>query len=145
MFDDPRGAVPLSLSAAGKSSFMLYLSVTGGYYSAQDNGNFIFWLPLLRDLPTRQFSIINFPFTIPFFLLHRTPSLRYSKNEKRSKTMAFIERTYGKASNNLIDEVLISSDSHVIEPAGLWQKELPKPYKDRARSEERRVGKECRL
>ena len=36
--------------------------------------------------------------------------------------MAIIERTYGKESNAVINEVLISSDSHVIEPAGLWQK-----------------------
>jgi hypothetical protein len=36
--------------------------------------------------------------------------------------MAIIERTYGKETDAVIDEVLISSDSHVIEPAGLWQK-----------------------
>jgi len=46
--------------------------------------------------------------------------------------MAIIERTYGKESKTVIDELLISSDSHVIEPAGLWQRELPKEFKDRA-------------
>jgi hypothetical protein len=46
--------------------------------------------------------------------------------------MAFLERTYGKETNAVIDEVLISSDSHVIEPAGLWQKQLPKAFQDRA-------------
>ena len=46
--------------------------------------------------------------------------------------MGIIERTYGKETNAAIDEVLISSDSHVIEPAGLWQKHLPKAFQDRA-------------
>ena len=46
--------------------------------------------------------------------------------------MAIIERTYGKETNAVIDELLISSDSHVIEPAGLWQKQLPKAFQDRA-------------
>jgi hypothetical protein len=46
--------------------------------------------------------------------------------------MAIIERTYGRESKTVIDEVLISSDSHVIEPAGLWQKQLPKAFQDRA-------------
>jgi hypothetical protein len=46
--------------------------------------------------------------------------------------MAIIERTYGKESNVVIDEVLISSDSHVIEPEGLWKKQLPKVFQDRA-------------
>ena len=46
--------------------------------------------------------------------------------------MAIIERTYGKETNAVIDELLISSDSHVIEPAGLWQKQLPKAFLDRA-------------
>jgi hypothetical protein len=46
--------------------------------------------------------------------------------------MGIIERTYGKETNAVIDEVLISSDSHVIEPARLWQKELPKQFQDRA-------------
>src|SRR2546426_3316201 len=46
--------------------------------------------------------------------------------------MPFIERTYGKETDAVIDEVLISSDSHVIEPAGLWQKQLPKDFQDRA-------------
>jgi len=35
--------------------------------------------------------------------------------------MAIIERTYGKETNAVIDELLISSDSHVIEPEGLVQ------------------------
>ena len=46
--------------------------------------------------------------------------------------MAILDRTYGQETNAVIDEVLISSDSHVIEPAGLWQKELPRSFKDRA-------------
>src|SRR5215510_45767 len=46
--------------------------------------------------------------------------------------MAFLERTYGKTTNALTNELLISSDSHVIEPAGLWQKHLPKTFQDRA-------------
>jgi hypothetical protein len=46
--------------------------------------------------------------------------------------MAIIERTYGKETNAVIDEVLISSDSHVIEPEGLWKKQLPKAFQDRA-------------
>ena len=46
--------------------------------------------------------------------------------------MGIIERTYGTAKNAPTNELLISSDSHVIEPAGLWQKELPKQFKDRA-------------
>jgi hypothetical protein len=48
------------------------------------------------------------------------------------KTMAIIERTHGKETNVVIDEVLISSDSHVIEPEGLWKKQLPKAFQDRA-------------
>ena len=46
--------------------------------------------------------------------------------------MAIIERTYGKETGAVINEVLISSDSHVIEPAGLWQKELPTKFQSRA-------------
>ena len=46
--------------------------------------------------------------------------------------MGIIERTYGKDSNIVIDEVLISSDSHVIEPEGLWKKQTPKAFQDRA-------------
>src|SRR5580765_8878153 len=49
-----------------------------------------------------------------------------------AEKMAIIERTYGKETNAVIDELLISSDSHVIEPAGLWQKQLPKAFQDRA-------------
>src|SRR6476620_7898841 len=45
--------------------------------------------------------------------------------------MPFLERTYGKQNHASIKEVLISSDSHVIEPAGLWQKELPKQFQNR--------------
>jgi hypothetical protein len=48
------------------------------------------------------------------------------------KTMAIIERTYGEETNVVIDEVLISSESHVIEPEGLWKKQLPKAFQDRA-------------
>src|SRR4026208_736299 len=46
--------------------------------------------------------------------------------------MAIMERTYGRESKTVIDEVLISSDSHVIEPEGLWKKQLPKAFQDRA-------------
>ena len=46
--------------------------------------------------------------------------------------MGIIERTYGKDTDAVIDEVLISSDSHVIEPAGLWKKNMPQAFKDRA-------------
>jgi len=46
--------------------------------------------------------------------------------------MGIIERTYGKETNTVVDELLISSDSHVIEPAGLWQKRLPKAFQNRA-------------
>ncbi len=35
--------------------------------------------------------------------------------------MAIIERTYGKETNAVIDELLISSYSHGDRPAGLWQ------------------------
>src|ERR1043166_2001340 len=46
--------------------------------------------------------------------------------------MAFIERTYGKDTDAVINELLISSDSHVIEPAGLWKKNMPLALRDRA-------------
>jgi predicted TIM-barrel fold metal-dependent hydrolase len=46
--------------------------------------------------------------------------------------MSVLERTYGRAANANINEVLISSDSHVIEPEGLWTKRLPKAFQERA-------------
>ncbi len=46
--------------------------------------------------------------------------------------MAILERTYGRESKAVVDELLISSDSHVIEPEGLWKKQLPKAFQDRA-------------
>jgi len=46
--------------------------------------------------------------------------------------MGILERTYGQETNAVIDEVLISSDSHVIEPEGLWKKQLPQAFQDRA-------------
>lgn len=46
--------------------------------------------------------------------------------------MAVIERTYGKAAGAAVDELLISSDSHVIEPEGLWKKHLEGAFGDRA-------------
>src|SRR5947208_3308433 len=48
--------------------------------------------------------------------------------------MGILERTYGQPSTAKIDEVLISADSHVIEPEGLWKKELGKSFGDRAPS-----------
>jgi predicted TIM-barrel fold metal-dependent hydrolase len=46
--------------------------------------------------------------------------------------MGIVERTYGRASTATIDEVLISADSHVIEPEGLWKKQLERSFGDRA-------------
>ena len=46
--------------------------------------------------------------------------------------MTVMERTYGRETNAVVDEILISSDSHVIEPEGLWKKQLPKAFQDRA-------------
>ena len=46
--------------------------------------------------------------------------------------MSLMERTYGREATAVIDELLISSDSHVIEPEGLWKKQLPKAFQDRA-------------
>jgi len=43
-----------------------------------------------------------------------------------------LERTYGRPSGAVVEELLISSDSHVIEPEGLWKKQLPKAFQDRA-------------
>jgi predicted TIM-barrel fold metal-dependent hydrolase len=46
--------------------------------------------------------------------------------------MRVIDRTYGKQITASVDELLISADSHVIEPEGLWQKNLPQRFQDRA-------------
>jgi predicted TIM-barrel fold metal-dependent hydrolase len=46
--------------------------------------------------------------------------------------MGILERTYGRATSATVDELLISADSHVIEPEGLWQKNLPPALTDRA-------------
>jgi len=46
--------------------------------------------------------------------------------------MGIVERTYGRPSSVTIDEVLISADSHVIEPEGLWKRELQATFGDRA-------------
>ena len=46
--------------------------------------------------------------------------------------MGILERTYGRATAAPVDELLISADSHVIEPEGLWQKNLPPAFQDRA-------------
>jgi len=34
--------------------------------------------------------------------------------------MAIIERTYAPQKGAAVDEVLMTADSHVIEPTGLW-------------------------
>ena len=44
--------------------------------------------------------------------------------------MAIYDRTYGTRTGEIRDEVLFSSDSHVIEPAGLWQDRLPAEFRD---------------
>ncbi|MCH7607576.1 MAG: amidohydrolase [Chloroflexi bacterium] len=46
--------------------------------------------------------------------------------------MSVLERTYGKETSAVVDELLISSDSHVIEPEGLWRERLPEAFLDRA-------------
>jgi len=46
--------------------------------------------------------------------------------------MSILERTYGRPASVSINEVLVSSDSHVIEPEGLWTKRLPKEFQERA-------------
>ena len=46
--------------------------------------------------------------------------------------MGILERTYAPETGPAVDEVLISSDSHVIEPAGLWKENLPAALRDRA-------------
>lgn len=45
--------------------------------------------------------------------------------------MVIHDRTYGRTDAPPIDEPLFSADSHVIEPEGLWDKELPAPMRDR--------------
>ena len=42
--------------------------------------------------------------------------------------MPVLERTYGRETAPIVGELLISSDSHVIEPEGLWQRELPPAF-----------------
>ncbi|HEY3115282.1 MAG TPA: amidohydrolase family protein [Chloroflexota bacterium] len=46
--------------------------------------------------------------------------------------MPVLERTYGREAHSVIDELLISSDSHVIEPEGLWKKEMPLAFRAQA-------------
>jgi predicted TIM-barrel fold metal-dependent hydrolase len=46
--------------------------------------------------------------------------------------MPVLERTYGRQNGTTVDELLFSSDSHVIEPEGLWKKNVPQAFKDRA-------------
>jgi predicted TIM-barrel fold metal-dependent hydrolase len=46
--------------------------------------------------------------------------------------MPVLDRTYAKPVTATIDEVLISSDSHVIEPEGLWKKALERDFGERA-------------
>ena len=45
--------------------------------------------------------------------------------------MGILERTYAPEVGAEVDEVLISSDSHVIEPAGLWKENLPAALRER--------------
>jgi predicted TIM-barrel fold metal-dependent hydrolase len=46
--------------------------------------------------------------------------------------MPVLERTYGRETGATTDELLISADSHVIEPEGLWKERLPRAFQDRA-------------
>ena len=46
--------------------------------------------------------------------------------------MSVLARTYGREITQVLDEPLFSSDSHVIEPDGLWKRELPSALRDRA-------------
>lgn len=46
--------------------------------------------------------------------------------------MSVLERTYRRAEAQPVDELLFSADSHVIEPEGLWKRELPTSLRDRA-------------
>jgi predicted TIM-barrel fold metal-dependent hydrolase len=48
--------------------------------------------------------------------------------------LSVLERTYGRPAAAAVDELLISADSHVIEPEGLWEKNLPQAFRDRAPS-----------
>jgi predicted TIM-barrel fold metal-dependent hydrolase len=47
-------------------------------------------------------------------------------------TMTILERTYRRATATPVDELLFSADSHVIEPEGLWKRELPPSLRGRA-------------
>ena len=40
--------------------------------------------------------------------------------------MGILERTYAPEVGPAVDEALISADSHVIEPEGLWKENLPR-------------------
>ena len=46
--------------------------------------------------------------------------------------MGILERTYRRTVAPPVDELLFSADSHVIEPEGLWKRELPLSLKGRA-------------
>ena len=46
--------------------------------------------------------------------------------------MGVLERTYRRAAAKPVDELLFSADSHVIEPEGLWKRELPPSLRPRA-------------
>jgi predicted TIM-barrel fold metal-dependent hydrolase len=46
--------------------------------------------------------------------------------------MSVLERTFGRATAKPVDELLFSADSHVIEPEGLWKRELPASLRGRA-------------
>jgi predicted TIM-barrel fold metal-dependent hydrolase len=46
--------------------------------------------------------------------------------------MSVLERTYGRESAATVNEILISADSHVIEPEGLWKTQLQSAFGDRA-------------
>jgi len=46
--------------------------------------------------------------------------------------MTIHERTYGRKNAGVVNDVMFSADSHVIEPAGLWARELPASLRDRA-------------
>jgi predicted TIM-barrel fold metal-dependent hydrolase len=46
--------------------------------------------------------------------------------------MPVLERTYGRRSGAAVDELLFSADSHVIEPEGLWKKNVQQAFRERA-------------
>ena len=46
--------------------------------------------------------------------------------------MNLTDRTYRRGPSAPIDDLLFSSDSHVVEPEGLWQRELPQRFRDKA-------------